>query len=103
MCWSTTEAFHDLYQKSKLAQQQFLSQLIKVEVDTIGLYPENGGRDFGGEQLLEISSLKVEPGSGELLIPIDYCYDPCGREKIECLFSLNPCNIQNIKTLLTLI
>lgn len=66
MCWTTTESFHKLYQKSKSAQEIFLSSIIKIESDPITLYPETIDHDLDGEQPLDIDKIKLGPNSCEI-------------------------------------
>lgn len=66
MCWSTTEAFHELYQRCKTMQEKYFNPVIKIEIDTTGLYQENNDRDFHGEQPFDMSVIKVEPNLGEI-------------------------------------
>lgn len=65
MCWNTTEAFHELYQKSKLAQERFLHPVVKIEVDATELYQENSERFSSDEHPIDISGLEGEPITGE--------------------------------------
>lgn len=64
-CWQTTEAFHELYQKSKTVQEKFLNPMIKIEVDTTGLWHENTERDYIEESQIDVNAIKIEPNSGE--------------------------------------
>lgn len=68
LCWLTTEAFHELYQKSKLAQETFLNSMIKIEVDPIVLYPESNDRHFDDEQPFDIDDIKAESTLGRTLL-----------------------------------
>ncbi|XP_031634974.1 zinc finger protein 91-like [Contarinia nasturtii] len=60
LCWQTTESFHELYQKSKAVQEKFLNPMIKVEVDTIGMWHENLGRDFEDDLPIDVNEIKSE-------------------------------------------
>lgn len=66
ICWQTTEAFHELYQKSKTAQEKFLNPMIKIEVDTIGLWPDNLERDFVGDLPIDVHEIKSETNLGTI-------------------------------------
>lgn len=67
LCWRTTEAFHDLYQKSKEVQEKFLiSPPIKVEPDTNELWQSNEETQFVEELQLNSSPTKIETYEGKL-------------------------------------
>lgn len=66
-CWQTTEAFHELYQKSKAVQEKFLNPMIKIEIDTTGLWHENTERDFIDDPQYDINAIKLEPNLGSYL------------------------------------
>lgn len=62
-CWSTTEAFHELYRKSQRAQAKFLGSVVKVESETTDLTAFDHvdiDREFYEEQPFDISDLKME-------------------------------------------
>ena len=40
-CWTTTEAFHELYEKSKIVQEKFLNSLVKIEPDPVEQTADN--------------------------------------------------------------
>lgn len=65
-CWMTTEAFHELYETSRIAQAKFLDSLIKVE---------NIIQDYGDEQPVDMSEIKTEtnPGKSNPLNFIAHC------------------------------
>lgn len=65
ICWQTTEAFHELYQKSKNVQEKYLNPMIKIEIDTTGLWHENIERDFIEESQIDVNSIKLEPNLGK--------------------------------------
>lgn len=62
-CWSTTEAFHELYRKSQVARAKFLASVIKVESvmsELTAFDHVDIGREFCEEQPLDISDIKME-------------------------------------------
>lgn len=65
ICWQTTEAFHELYQKSKTVQEKYLNPMIKIEIDTTGLWHENTERDFIEESQIDVNAIKLEPNLGK--------------------------------------
>lgn len=65
-CWQTTETFHDLYQKCKSEQEKFLNPMIKVELDTTELWPENTERDFIEMPQFDDNDIKLEPITGSM-------------------------------------
>lgn len=62
-CWSTTEAFHELYQKSKIVQDQFLHHEHKFGADINEESPD----EIDEQPILEephfIGTFKEEPGN----------------------------------------
>lgn len=61
VCWKTTDAFHELYKKSKEVQEKFLNSLIKDEPDPIDIEPSS---DVECNIAAEISLIKMEVSSG---------------------------------------
>lgn len=59
-CWSITETFHKLYQKTQLAQAKFLNVIIKTEIDTMEVVPENTELIICDENSIEIGEVKLE-------------------------------------------
>lgn len=67
MCWTTTEAFHELYQKSRLARERFLHPVIKIEFDATISCSENLEPSSYGEQPIDICEMKNESNTGASL------------------------------------
>lgn len=67
LCWQTTEAFHELYQKSKTAQEKYLNPMIKIEIDTTEQWHENIERDFTDESHIDENTIKFEPNIGKII------------------------------------
>lgn len=65
-CWQITDAFHELYLKSKNAQEKFFNPMIKVEVDTTELWPESSERDFVEIPPFDDNDIKLEPVTGSV-------------------------------------
>lgn len=64
-CWQTTEAFHELYQKSKILQEKFLNPMIKIEIDTTDdLWHDGTEHEFADDPPFDVKELKSEPSSG---------------------------------------
>lgn len=61
-CWSTTDAFHELYQKSKSIVEKFLNPLVKEELDFLEVCPSN--KDNFIDEQVEVDPVKIEPQSG---------------------------------------
>lgn len=59
VCWKTTEAFHELYKKSKEVQENFLNSLVKIETDPIDLVPTNYNEEYNSNSA-EIIPIKME-------------------------------------------
>lgn len=65
MCWKTTELFHELYEKSKMAHKTFLNSIIKCETVSIAVYPQSNDRDDTDEQPLDYDDIKLEANLGK--------------------------------------
>lgn len=66
-CWTITEAFHELYQKSKLAQEKYLNPVIvKRETDSDDIWSINQETTFAEELCppMEVVPLKLEANVG---------------------------------------
>lgn len=68
VCWATTQAFHELYEKSKEVQEEFLSSFVKREHEPVVIiWPtdseENKLEDEDSDA--EDNSIKVEQHLGE--------------------------------------
>lgn len=66
-CWSITEAFHELYQKSKLAQEKYLNPVIvKRETDSDDIWSINQETTFAEElsPTIEVGPVKLEANVG---------------------------------------
>ncbi|XP_055317607.1 transcription factor grauzone-like [Sitodiplosis mosellana] len=59
-CWQTTDAFHELYQKSKTVQESFLNAPIKVEPAESELWNSHQETNFVEEVQLEVGPIKPE-------------------------------------------
>lgn len=66
MCWQTTDAFHELYQKSKIAQENFLNPLIKAEPEAIVLWQSDPETHFIEELEFGLGSVKEETNLGKI-------------------------------------
>lgn len=76
MCWSMTEAFHELYQKAKSVQQRFLNPSIKIETDPCEVWTDNTCRGYTENTKYDravVNSMKIEPNSGKFIF--DRCFD----------------------------
>lgn len=62
VCWSTTDAFHELYQKSKSIVEKFSNPLVKEELDFFEVCPSN--KDNFIDEQVEVDPVKIEPQSG---------------------------------------
>lgn len=72
MCWQTTEAFHELYQKSKEVQENFLNSPIKTEPEAIVLWQNNPETHFIEEIDLGPGPVKEEINLGKI-VPESSC------------------------------
>lgn len=61
LCWIITEAFHELYQKSKTVQENFLS-LSLIETDSVTC---NKMEQIFDEDSQGVGLIKLEPSYGE--------------------------------------
>ncbi|XP_031629988.1 zinc finger protein 43-like [Contarinia nasturtii] len=57
-CWQTTDAFHELYEKSKLSMEKFLNPTIKLETN---YWQSNNEVHYIEESQLLTDSVKLEP------------------------------------------
>ncbi|XP_055317606.1 transcription factor grauzone-like [Sitodiplosis mosellana] len=60
-CWQTTDAFHELYQKSKTVQESLLNPPIKFEPGESELWQSHQESIFVEEAHLEVGPVKPEP------------------------------------------
>lgn len=63
-CWQITEAFHDLYQKSKISHETLLNIPIKIEPDINEPWPGTNVNNYMEVSLTEIGPIKDEPNLG---------------------------------------
>lgn len=65
-CWATTKAFHELYEKSKEIQEQYLNAVVKDEPDPIDEYElSTANIVVEGKPIVdEIDSIKFESNLG---------------------------------------
>lgn len=69
-CWSTTEAFHILYQKLKAVHGEFQNQIVKTECDPIETWPTEHKEILSENNVIiepdvATSEMKIEPDSGK--------------------------------------
>lgn len=64
-CWQTTEAFHELYEKSKTVRIKFQNSVIKIETEEDELWQSNLETHFIDESQIELGSIKEESAEGK--------------------------------------
>lgn len=70
LCWTTTQAFHELYKKSKVVQENYLNSLVKLELDPFdGEGPisySDPDTELIPQSNVEVRLLKIDKGKAEL-------------------------------------
>lgn len=61
ICWAIIDAFHELYQKSKLAAEKFCNPIIKTDLDVDEEWPNYNTNQFA---TIEVGPIKLEQESG---------------------------------------
>lgn len=70
VCWTTTEAFNELYKTSKEVQEKFLDSLVKVECDPIDSKCSDNNKATNNsvqEESIEADRIKEGQNLGEVV------------------------------------